>query len=95
MITKTSVASASATLISAAKTRNWFAISHDGSGTVHVALDGSSDVSSAAGAKPGIPIAAGSTLTMHGVGRAPGSFDEAFYAVHSLGGSVNIVVQEG
>lgn len=95
MINVVTVPSGTATLLSAAKVRNWFTIHHEGSGVLHVALDGSDDVTVAGGAKPGIPVSQSGHLIQAGSNRAPSSFDADIYGIHDLGSDLRVVIQEG
>jgi len=98
MITKTNVQS-TATLVSAARARNWFILQNQSDVDIFVAFtsDGGS-VTGSTGAKPGILISAGEEI---GMGQLPGGAGERFatnlaiYAIHESTGDKVLVCHEG
>jgi hypothetical protein len=96
MIAKINVTVA-ATLLSAAKRRAWFVLQNISDADIYVALDGSSDVTGAAGAKPGLLIRPGEFLADSSFRNAVGwtdANDRALYAIHEGVGNKVMTVQE-
>lgn len=97
MITKTAVAAgATATKIAESNWRHWFVVQNLSDTDLWLALDGSTDVTTDAGAKPGIKLAAGARLGSGDLGlhEAVPGFRGPFFAVHAGGVAKNVCVHE-
>jgi hypothetical protein len=97
MITHTAIPTGStATKIAEASWRHWFVIQNLSDTDLWIALDGSADVTTDAGAKPGLKLAAGARLGSGdlGLNEARTDFRGPFFAVHAGGAAKSVVVHE-
>lgn len=93
MITKNLVTTA-ATLISDARERQWLMIQNQSDTSVFLSFDGSSDITTDSGAKPGIRLAPNECiLTDDSSGRFAGN-NFPIYAIHGGVGNKAVVVHE-
>lgn len=91
MIAKVNVGT-TATLVQAAKGRCAVALQNQSDTDIYVALEGSSDLTTDAGAKPGLKIAAGGSLTMLGGDSFGAGLGGAIYAIHGGAGNKVLVL---
>lgn len=93
MISKTNVTT-SPTIISAARERDWLMIQNQSDTPVFLSFDGSSDLTTDTGAKPGIRLSPyDSIMTDDSAGRFSGN-NLPIYAIHGGVGNKVVVVQE-
>lgn len=93
MISKLAVA-ATATLVSAAKERQWLMIQNQSDTPIFLSFDGTDTVTTDAGATPGIRLAPFDTILSTDIaGRFSGN-NAAIYAIHGGAGTKNLAVHE-
>ena len=93
MISKLAVA-ATATLVSAAKERQWLMIQNQSDTPIFLSFDGTDTVTTDAGATPGIRLAPFDTILSTDIaGRFSGN-NYAIYAIHGGTGTKNLAVHE-
>ncbi len=89
MISKVNIGT-TATVVQAATPRVAIALQNQSDTDIYVALDGSADVTTDSGSKPGLKISPGGTLSMLGGDVFAAGLGKAIYAIH--GGSGNKVL---
>lgn len=82
-----------ATLVQASQDRKWSILQNLSDTDIYVALDGSSDVTGAAGAKPGIKLSAQGGIAAGGEGEFNINFSGPIYAIHEGTGSKVLTLQ--
>lgn len=93
MISKINVGS-TATLVSAAKERNWLMLQNQSDVAVFLSFEGSADLTTDSGAKPGIRLAPNETITSDdAAGRFTGN-NLSIYAIHGSAGDKVVVLHE-
>ena len=93
MISQIAVAT-TATLVSAAKERQWMMIQNQSDTAVFLSFDGTATVTTDAGATPGIRLAPFETILSTDIaGRFSGN-NAAIYAIHGGAGTKNLAVHE-
>jgi hypothetical protein len=93
MITKIAVAT-TATLVDAATERQWLMIQNQSDTPIFLSFDGTTAVTTDAGASPGIRISPWETIMSTDIsGRFTGN-NFPIYAIHGGTGTKNLVIQE-
>lgn len=95
MISKISVLEgATPTLVSASKMRTAYTIQNLSDADIFVALEGSSDVTGAAGSKPGLKIAPGAIVDRWGTEAKWDERHHSIFAIHEGTGTKVLTIQE-
>ena len=93
MISKIAVAT-TATLVSDSRERNWLMIQNQSDTPIFLSFDGTTAVTTDAGASPGIRISPWETIMSTDIsGRFTGN-NFPIYAIHGGTGTKNLVIQE-
>lgn len=83
----------SPTLVQTATEREWLIMQNLSDTDIYLSMDGSSDVSGAAGAKPGVRISANGGMISGGEGEFNIYFNNPIYAVHEGTGNKVLTLQ--
>lgn len=83
----------SATLVQGSQDRKWAILQNLSDTDIFVSLDGSSDVTGSAGAKPGLKLSANGGTAAGGEGEYNINFSGPIYAVHEGAGNKVLTLQ--